>query len=142
MSFTTQDLPALNATLNSISMIFVLAGWCQIRRGNRRAHAICMITAVVAVSIFLISYLIHKYFNGTTRFTHPDWAKPLYLFILFTHLVLAMVLLPLVVKTVYHASRHQWARHKRIARWTLPIWLYVSVTGILVYFFLHQWFPQ
>jgi len=142
MSFTVNDLPAVNATLNTISAVFVVTGWIQIRRGNWRAHAACMITAVSTSAVFLVCYLIHKHYNGTTRFTHPEWIKPTYLFILFTHLILAMVIVPLVVKTVYHASRRQWDRHRRIARWTLPIWLYVSVTGVLVYFFLHQWFPQ
>lgn len=142
MPFSTHELPAVNATLNSISAVFLIIGWFQIRRGNRRAHAACMISAVTTSAVFLVCYLIHKYYNGTTRFTNPEWVKPYYFFVLFTHLILAMVIVPLVVKTVYHASRRQWDRHKRIARWTLPIWLYVSVTGVLVYFFLYQWFPQ
>lgn len=142
MNFSPNDLPALNATLNSISTIFLIIGWIQIRRGNWRAHAACMIGAVTTSAIFLVGYLVHKYYNGTTRFADPEWVKPYYFGVLFTHLILAMVIVPLVIKTVYHASRRQWDRHKRIARWTLPIWLYVSVTGVLVYFFLYQWFPQ
>lgn len=142
MAFTTTDLPAMNAVLNSISTAFILAGWFNIRRDNKRAHAICMITALSTSAIFLIGYLVHKYYNSTTRFVEPASVRPWYLLLLFTHLVLAIAIVPLIAKTVYHAARRQWAKHMAIARWTLPIWLYVSVTGVLVYFVLYQWYPQ
>ena len=142
MAFTTQDLPALNATLNSLSTMFIIAGWIFIRRDEKRKHAACMIAALTTSAVFLLGYLVHKYFNSTTRFTDPAWVRPWYFVLLFSHLILAMVIVPLVIKTVYHAARRQWDKHRRIARWTLPIWLYVSVTGVLVYFFLYQWFPQ
>lgn len=142
MPFNTQDLPAYNAILNCISTVFLIAGWINISRGNRKAHAICMISAVSTSAIFLVGYLTHKYFNGTTRFVEPANVKPYYLVLLFSHLVLAIAIVPLIIKTVYHASRRQWERHRRIAKWTLPIWLYVSVTGVLVYFVLYQWYPQ
>jgi uncharacterized membrane protein YozB (DUF420 family) len=142
MAFSTANLPEVDATLNAISACFLVAGWFFIRSGNKKAHAACMISAVTCSAVFLCTYLVHKYYHGTTRFTHPLWVRPWYLGILFTHLILAMVIVPLVIKTVYHASRRQWSRHMAIARYTLPIWLYVSVTGVLVYFFLYQWFPQ
>lgn len=142
MAFTTQDLPALNAVLNSISTVFLLAGWISIRGNHRQRHGVFMGLALTTSAVFLVSYLIHKHYNGTTRFVEPASVKPVYLFILFTHLILAMAIVPLVGKTVYHAARRQWQRHRAIARWTLPIWLYVSVTGVLVYFFLYQWYPQ
>lgn len=142
MSFTPSDLPAVNAILNSISTVFLIAGWISISRDRKRAHATCMIAALCTSSVFLVGYLVHKYYNGTTRFTDPEWVRPWYFLLLFTHLILAMAIVPLVIKTVYHASRRQWDKHRRIARWTMPIWLYVSVTGVLVYFVLYQWFPQ
>lgn len=142
MNLTTQDLPAINAILNSIATVFLLIGWVQIRRGNTRNHAKAMIAAITVSAIFLVCYLVHKHYNGTTRFLEPDWVKPYYFFVLFTHLALSMLIVPLVGMTVYRAIKQQWDRHRRIARWTLPIWLYVSVTGVLVYFFLYQWFPQ
>lgn len=101
-----------------------------------------MISALITSAVFLVGYLVHKYFNGTTNFKEPASVKPYYFFILFTHLVLAIAIVPMIAKTVYHAAREQWESHRKIARWTLPIWLYVSVTGVLVYFFLYQWYPQ
>lgn len=142
MAISTADLPALNAILNTISSIFIVSGWIFILRGHARKHAVCMITALTVSAAFLVSYLIHKYFNSTTRFVEPQWVRPWYLILLFTHLILAMAIVPLVIKTVYHAARRQWESHRKIARWTMPIWLYVSVTGVLVYFMLYQWFPQ
>jgi len=142
MAFTPADLPAFNAIMNSISTVFIVAGWINISRDKKRAHAACMITALVTSSVFLVGYLVHKYFNGTTRFVEPAFVKPWYLLLLFTHLILAIAIVPLISKTVYHAARRQWIRHRAIARWTMPIWLYVSVTGVLVYFVLYQWYPQ
>ncbi len=142
MAFSPSDLPAINAVLNSVSTVFIVAGWINILRNNKRTHAACMIAALCTSSVFLVGYLVHKYYNGTTRFTDPAWVRPWYFLLLFTHLVLAIAIVPLVIKTVYHASRRQWDKHRRIARWTMPIWLYVSVTGVLVYFTLYQWFPQ
>ena len=142
MPFTPAELPAVNAVMNSISAVFILTGWIMIRSGKKRAHAACMITALITSSVFLTGYLVHKYYNGTTRFTNPEWVRPWYPVLLFTHLVLAIAIVPLIIKTVYHAATRQWLKHTRIARWTMPIWLYVSVTGVLVYFVLYQWYPQ
>lgn len=136
------DLPAINATLNSISTVFIVIGWYMIANDKRKGHAVCMITALCTSAVFLLLYLVHKYYNSTTTFTEPANVRPWYLLLLFTHLVLAIAIVPLIGKTVYHAAKRQWERHRKIARWTLPIWLYVSVTGVLVYFFLYQWYPQ
>lgn len=135
-------LPAFNAVMNSISTVLLITGWILIRKGRKKEHAICMVSALTTSAIFLVGYLIHKYFNSTTKFVNPAWARPLYLWILVPHLILAIAMLPLIFKTVWHASRKEWDKHRRIARWTLPVWLYVSVTGVVVYFILYQWFPQ
>lgn len=139
---TLADLPALNACLNSTSAIFLTLGYFFIRRGNKVAHRNCMVTALCTSAIFLTSYLIYHYNVGHTRFVNPAWFRPYYLLILFTHLVLAIVIVPLVLMTVMRAFKGKFEKHKKIARWTLPIWIYVSVTGVVIYFLLYQIFPQ
>lgn len=137
-----QDFPALNATLNAISAVLLTLGWIFIRRGQWRAHAACMVAALIASTAFLTCYLIYHFNVLTVRFTHPGPAKWFYYGMLLTHVVLAIAVLPLVIMTVMRAARRRWDRHRAIARWTMPIWLYVSVTGVLVYFMLYQWFPS
>jgi uncharacterized membrane protein YozB (DUF420 family) len=138
------ELPAVNATLNALSTLFILAGWIMIRLERKVAHALCMVSALVTSAAFLACYLVYHYLKEghVTRFTHPGWPKTLYLFILGTHTPLAVVALPLLVLTVIPAIRQRFDAHKRMARWTLPVWLYVSVTGVLVYFMLYVWFPS
>jgi putative membrane protein len=141
MSIT--DLPALNAGLNSVSALLLLAGYVWIRKGNVAAHRKCMVGAVVTSSLFLVSYLTYHYYTETlTRFVEPPWFRPIYLVILLTHTVLATVLLPMVLVTLYRAVRGQFDKHRRIARWTWPVWMYVSVTGVLIYLLLYQIFQQ
>jgi uncharacterized membrane protein YozB (DUF420 family) len=140
---TVQDLPALNATLNSLSALLLFAGWVFIRRGQKLAHRNCMIAALSTSALFLASYLTYHYLSHTvTRFVEPAWFRPIYLGILLTHTVLAVVILPLIAMTVFRAARAQFDRHQRIARWTWPLWLYVSITGVLIYLLLYQIFPQ
>ncbi len=140
---TVQDLPALNATLNSLSALLLFTGWVFIRRGQKRAHRNCMIAALCTSALFLASYLTYHYLSHTvTRFVEPAWFRPIYLGILLTHTVLAVVILPLIAMTVFRAARGQFDRHQRIARWTWPLWLYVSVTGVVIYLLLYQIFPQ
>jgi len=140
---TVQDLPALNATLNGLSGLLLLAGWISIRRGHRIAHRNCMAAALVTSTVFLASYLTYHYLSHTvTRFVEPAWFRPFYLTILLTHTVLAVVILPLIALTVYRAVRQQFEKHKRIARWTWPLWMYVSATGVVIYLLLYQVFPQ
>jgi uncharacterized membrane protein YozB (DUF420 family) len=138
------DLPAVNATLNALSTLFILAGWTMIRLERKVAHALCMVSALVTSAAFLACYLVYHFLKEghVTRFTHLGWPKALYYFILGTHTPLAVVALPLLALTVIPAIRQHFDAHKRMARWTLPVWLYVSVTGVLVYFMLYVWFPS
>ena len=137
------QLPHLNAVLNSLSALFLVAGFLFIRRGRIRAHKRMMTGALLSSTLFLISYLIYHFvFQGLTRFTGEGAVRTLYLGILFTHTVLAAVILPFVLVTVARALRGDFARHRRVARWTLPMWLYVSVTGVIVYLMLYQLWPS
>ncbi len=137
------DLPAVNASLNFLSTIFISAGWYFIRRGFWRQHIACMIAATVSSTLFLTGYLVyHAHFGErSTHFTAGGIVRPLYFAMLISHIVLAFVTLPLVVVTLIPVFRRTWDRHRRIGRWTMPIWLYVSVTGVLVYLMLYKWFP-
>lgn len=145
---TLSDFPPLNASLNGLSTLLLATGWWFIRSGRRTAHRNCMIGAFVSSSVFLACYLWYHYqmqrLHGRahTSFTDPAWFRPVYLAILVTHLVGAMVILPLIAMTFYRAFRERFDQHRRIARWTLPIWLYVSATGVLIYVLLYQVFPQ
>ena len=145
---TLSDFPPLNASLNGLSTLLLATGWWFIRSGRRTAHRNCMIGAFVSSSVFLACYLWYHYqmqrLHGRahTSFTDPAWFRPVYLAILMTHLVGAMVILPLIAMTFYRAFRERFDQHRRIARWTLPIWLYVSATGVLIYVLLYQVFPQ
>ncbi len=146
MSIT--DLPVVNATLNGLSAIFLALGFVFIKRGNKIAHRNCMIAAFITSAIFLGCYLTyHGYLawvlhRGPTRFINPPAWRPIYLTILLTHTVLAVVVVPLVFMTLARARRQDFVAHKKIARWTWPIWMYVSVTGVVIYFLLYQIFPQ
>lgn len=130
--------PALNAALNGTSAILLLSGYCFIRRRKVTAHRACMVAAFLTSTAFLISYLIYHARVGSVPFQGQGWIRPVYFFILFTHIVLAASIVPLALVTLSRALREQFDRHKRIARWTLPIWLYVSVTGVVIYFLLYH----
>jgi putative membrane protein len=130
--------PALNATLNAIAAVLLTAGWINIRRRNVAAHRACMLAAFGASTLFLVSYVIYHARAASVPFTGQGWIRPVYFFILITHIVLAAVIVPLALTTIYRALRGELWRHKRIARVTLPVWLYVSVTGVLVYLMLHR----
>ena len=137
------DLPAVNASLNAITTVFIAAGWYLIRRGAWRAHIVCMVIAVISSSFFLAGYLTYHAHVGekSTHFTAGGGVAAIYFTMLITHILLAFLTLPLVILTLLPAFRRRWEKHVRIARWTMPIWLYVSVTGVLVYFMLYKWFP-
>lgn len=135
------QLPALNAILNSASALMLLLGYRFIRKRKILAHRICMLGAFLTSVLFLVSYLTYHYFHPTTLFQGPGWVRPIYFFILFSHVILAVVIVPLVLTTLSRALRGQFMAHRRIARITLPLWLYVSVTGVLVYLMLYQIFP-
>ena len=140
---TVADLPALNATLNGVSAALLVLGYYFVRRGRKEAHRNCMVGAVVTSTLFLASYLYyHANVEAVTRFVNPAWFRPIYLAILLSHTILATVLLPLVLMTLYRAARGRFEGHRRIARWTWPVWIYVSVTGVIIYLLLYQLFPQ
>jgi uncharacterized membrane protein YozB (DUF420 family) len=134
-------LPHLNAILNATSGLLLVTGYLFIRRRQITAHRNCLIAALVASTLFLVSYLTYHYYHGSTRFTGQGLARPLYFAILISHTILATVIVPFVGVTVYRAARGQFAKHMRIARWTFPVWLYVSVTGVVVYLMLYQFYP-
>jgi len=135
-------LPHFNACLNASSFVLLISGYIFIRRQNVRAHRNCQVAALAVSVLFLISYLTYHYHHGSTRFTGQGIARPIYFTILLTHTVLAAVIVPFVIVTVRRAKRGDFLRHKRIARWTLPMWLYVSVTGVLVYLMLYHLYPS
>ena len=131
-------LPHLNAILNSTSALLLLAGFRFIRLGRIQAHRNCQVSAVLTSTLFLISYLTYHYYHGATKFLGQGLVRPLYFTILISHTILAVVIVPLIIITLYRAARGDFIRHRRIARWTLPLWLYVSVTGVIVYVMLYH----
>jgi putative membrane protein len=135
---TVHDLPALNATLNGLSGILLAVGWLLIRARRVAAHRGFMIAAFVTSSIFLVSYVIYHAQVGSVRFTREGWVRPLYYAILITHVTLAATVPPLAIVTLWRGLSGRFARHRAIARWTFPIWMYVSITGVLVYVLLYQ----
>jgi putative membrane protein len=132
------DLPAVNASLNALSGVLLLVGYSLIRSGRRDQHRKWMIAAFVSSSLFLISYLVYHAQVGSVRFTRAGVVRPLYYTILITHVTLAAVVLPMAIMTLTRGLNGRFRQHRAIARWTFPIWLYVSVTGVLVYVLLYQ----
>ena len=131
------SLPALNATLNSASAILLACGWVLIRRRRIAAHRACMTGAFLVSTAFLVSYVIYHMHAGSVPYTGTGLWRPVYFFILITHIILAAAIVPLALITLGRALRGRFAAHARLARWTLPIWLYVSVTGVVVYVMLY-----
>jgi len=142
------DLPPVNATLNALSAVFLSWGLYFIRRQRKAAHRNCMISAFITSAIFLVCYITyHTYLarylhRGPTVFRNPPWFRPIYLALLISHTILAVAIVPMVLVTLSRALKERFEAHKRIARWTWPLWMYVSVTGVLIYFLLYQIFPQ
>jgi uncharacterized membrane protein YozB (DUF420 family) len=137
-----EHLPALNAALNATSATLLVVGYLFIRRRKVAEHRLCMLSAFLASSLFLISYLTLRYYAGMTQFTGQGWIRPVYFTILTSHTILAAVIVPLALVTLFRGLKGRFDRHMRIARWTLPLWLYVSVTGVLVYWILYRLYPQ
>jgi putative membrane protein len=133
-------LPHLNAALNAASFLLLVAAFYQIRRGNVRAHRRLMLSALAVSGLFLVSYVTYHAQYGSVRFQGQGIIRPVYFFILITHVLLAAGIVPLVFITVRRALRGDFARHRRIARWTYPLWLYVSITGVVVYLMLYHLF--
>lgn len=134
-------LPHLNAGLNSVSTFFLLAGLYFILRRRVRAHLVCMSGALLVSVAFLVSYVIYHYQYGSVRFTGQGIVRPFYFTILVTHIILAAAIVPLVLLTLRRAVRGEFALHRRIARWTYPLWLYVSITGVVIYLMLYRLYP-
>jgi putative membrane protein len=139
--FNISILPAVNAFLNATSAVLLSAGYLFIRRKTVMGHKICMVSAFGVSCLFLVSYLIHHYLVGSIPFSGEGWIRPVYFSVLVTHICLAALIVPLALISIYRALNAQFAKHVKIARWTLPIWFYVSVTGVIVYVMLYQLYP-
>jgi uncharacterized membrane protein YozB (DUF420 family) len=137
------DLPAFNAALNGTSTILLTAGFILIKLGHKEAHRACMITAIGFSAAFLVTYVLHKYLvqGMHTPFGGAGALKAVYYFMLFTHIILAIAIVPMVLVTFNHALKERFEQHRRWARVTFPAWYYVSVTGVLIYFSLYKWWP-
>lgn len=137
-----EDLPTVNAILNAISAILLTIGYGFIRAGKWRTHKKIMLSAFGVSVLFLISYVIYHSVTGDTRFQGQGWIRPVYFTILISHIILAAVIVPMALITLFRALRERFDKHRKIARWTFPIWLYVSVTGVIVYMMLYHWYPS
>ena len=132
-------LPIVNALLNTMSAVLLTSGFVFIRRRNVAAHRACMLGAFAVSVVFLACYLVYHYHAGSRPFAGQGWIRPVYFVLLVSHIVLAAVIVPLALTTIYRGLSAQLDRHKRLARRTLPIWLYVSITGVIVYLLLYHW---
>lgn len=137
---TIQSLPTLNAILNFLAFCCLVAGFISIKKGNRETHKKFMISAFVISSIFLVSYLTYRFTAGHKVFPELGIIKTIYLWILIPHVILAALMVPMILRTFYLAYTQQWEKHKKMARITFPIWSYVSVTGVVIYFFLEKYY--
>lgn len=135
---SVSDLPALNAALNATSGVLLLAGWLMIRRGRIDVHRRCMVAAFVTSSLFLVSYIVYHAQAGSRPFAGRGVLRTIYFAILITHVLLAAIIVPLALVTLRRAVRADFVRHRRIARWTFPVWMYVSVTGVVIYLMLYR----
>jgi uncharacterized membrane protein YozB (DUF420 family) len=132
------DLPAVNASLNAISTVLLLTGYVFIRRGERQKHKACMIAALVTSTLFLTSYVIYHVQVGSVPFKGTGWIRTVYFAVLIPHVILAAAIVPPILITASRGLSAKYDKHRRIARWTLPLWLYVSITGVIVYLMLYQ----
>jgi len=138
--FDYSVLPAVNATLNATSGVFLLTGYVLIKRRQITAHRNTMLAAFTSSTLFLISYVVYHYHAGSRPFLGQGPIRVVYFGILISHVILAIVILPFIISTLTKGLRGQYARHKRVAKWTFPLWMYVSVTGVIVYLMLYQMF--
>ena len=136
-----ETLPTLNASLNALATMFLVAGYIFIRRGQVTRHKGCMIAALLCSTAFLVSYVVYHYHAGSKPFPGDGALRMVYLAILGTHIPLAGLIVPLALVTAFRGLRGQFDRHVRIAVWTLPLWLYVSVTGVVIYWMLYRLYP-
>lgn len=134
------DLPALNATLNAVSATLLILGYFFIRRREINRHKVAMFSACVTSTLFLVSYLVYHYHVGSKPFPGQGWVRTFYYTVLISHVILAAAILPMAIATVTLAWKERFQAHRRLARWTLPLWLYVSLTGIVVYLMIYQFY--
>jgi uncharacterized membrane protein YozB (DUF420 family) len=140
---TLADLPIVNASLNGLSAILLGCGYYFVKRDKLIAHRNCMIAAFCTSAIFLVCYLTYHFTVKTlTRFHDPEWFRPIYLTLLLTHTILAVTIVPMIFITMNRALKERFDLHKKIAKWTWPLWMYVSVTGVIIYLLLYRIFPQ
>jgi putative membrane protein len=132
--------PIINATTNGISALLLITGRSLIKRGHRDAHRAVMLAALFSSSVFLSSYLYYHYHVGSVHFQGQGFWRPVYFALLISHVILAATIVPMILITLSRALRGRFDQHRAIARWTFPLWLYVSVTGVIVYFMLYHWF--
>jgi len=137
---SVQDLPLVNSILNTITVVLLTLGWIQIKKGNKEAHRKLMTAAFTVSALFLVGYLVHKFTVGPKLFPMQGWPRALYFSILIPHTILAMVNLPFILAAIWFAFTGKFESHKKITRWLWPSWMFVSVTGVLVYLMLYQWF--
>ena len=139
---TVHDFPLVNASLNGTSAVLLAAAFAFIKRGRIRAHGWTMVAAVVTSTAFLACYLTYHYVAGErTSGLKPGTLRTVYFLVLFPHLILSIVMLPMIFMTLFRAYRKEWHKHRKIAVWTFPIWLYVSVTGVIIYWMLYHYIP-
>ena len=132
------DLSTLNACFNALSALFLILGYARIRSMDRHGHQRFMTVALITSALFLASYLVYHYQVGSVPYPHHDWTRPVYFAILIPHVVLAGLMAPFVLRLVWHAWREDFYRHKRLARWVWPVWIFVSSSGVAVYFMLYH----
>jgi putative membrane protein len=132
------DLPTVNAGLNATAAVLIATGFYFIKQKNIRAHKVCMVAALAVSTLFLTSYVIYHYNVGSVRFTKQGWIRGVYFPLLISHVILAALVLPMVLRTTYLAFKGRFPQHVAIARWTFPVWMYVSITGVIVYVMLYQ----
>lgn len=142
LAMQVSDLPAVNATLNAVAAVLLVVGWVQIRRGREGAHQFIMLAAFCVSVAFLGTYLVYHYYAGSVPFVGPSGVRRVYLGILLTHIVLAACVPLLAVASIWLGYRDRRAAHRRLSKWTLPIWLYVSITGVVIYVMLYHLYPS
>lgn len=132
--------PTINASLNALTTIFLFSGYVMIKRGHKGAHRFCMTTAFCISAVFLGFYLYYHFAKGEpTRYPLQDWSRTVYFLILTTHTILATAILPFIFAAFYQAFRQNWEKHKKIVRWLWPVWMYVSITGVVIYWMLYHY---
>lgn len=131
-------LPSLNAVLNFISSVLLMFGFINIKKGRQETHKKFMFAAVITSALFLISYVIYHYYAGSVPYPHHDWTRPLYFIILIPHVILAALMVPFILYLLYQALKGQFEKHKKVARFTFPVWMFVSISGVVIYLMLYH----